>query len=252
MIFLAISLHATEIRDAQQAVDVSGKQRMLTQRMMLDYVMIGMHSNFKNPQKDLTDTIEMFEKNLHAIAQYSSAEKIRNALVKAEEAWVGAKKILIAKADKKQCETLQTVLDSLLALSNQVVVEIKKDSGTDYGEIVDVSGRQRMLSQRIAGLYLMDLWLQSGSSKKALRKAMHAYESAYRKIWNFEHNSEEIKKYLTKAEKAYLYIKSMKGVGLPMRTMPAIIYKKSHDILVNMDRATHLYAAVMQKVASVR
>ena len=81
-ISLGMSLQATEILNVQHAVDIAGKQRMLTQRMMADYVMIGLHSSFKNPQKDLALTLDEFEENLHVISAYGSAVKIQNALNK--------------------------------------------------------------------------------------------------------------------------------------------------------------------------
>ena len=249
VISLGMSLQAAEILDAQRAVDVAGKQRMLSQRMLVDYVMIGMHSNFKNPKKDLALVLNEFEENLKAITKYGSAAKIQTALKKVQKTWKDAKKILTSKVDKQQCETLSTVLDRLLAASNKVVIEIKRDAAASHGEIVDISGRQRMLSQRIAGLYLMDLWLQNDASKRALKDAMRSYENAFLKLQAFEKNTESISQYLGQAEKAYLYIKNMKGVGLPMDHMPAIIYKKANDIFANMDKATHLYADIMEKVA---
>lgn len=52
--FLLSSLSYTlEIRDLAHAVDVSGKQRMFTQRMLKDYAMVGLENNFGNPRKTL-------------------------------------------------------------------------------------------------------------------------------------------------------------------------------------------------------
>ena len=49
MSFLAItilstSVSAVEITSSKQAVDIAGKQRMFTQRMLKDYAMVGIFS----------------------------------------------------------------------------------------------------------------------------------------------------------------------------------------------------------------
>ena len=142
------------------------------------------------------------------------------------------------------------MLNRLLVTSNQVVIEIKQDALTSHGEIVDISGRQRMLSQRIAGQYLMSLWLQNNASKKTLKDAMHTYESSFSKLQTFEKNTKTISKYLGQAEKSYLYIKKMRQMDIPFNHMPAIVYEKCNNILISMDKATHLYADIMQQVAS--
>ena len=248
-VLLGTALYAVEITDAQHAVDVAGKQRMLTQRMMADYVMIGLHSNFKNPQQNLTNTVEEFEENLHAIAQYSRSKSIVQVLEKVKTQWKPVKKILTSKVDKKFCEELSDKLDQVLASSNQVVIAIRKDTSTGHGEIIDISGRQRMLSQRIAGMYLMDLWFQNDASKKKLEDAMHLYESSLIKLKAFEKNTKEISKYLAKAEKSYLYIKNMRSTGLSMNRMPSLVYKKADDVFTSMNKVTHLYAGMMLEVA---
>jgi len=45
--------HAIEIKNLSVAVDVAGKQRMFTQRMLKDYAMVGLENNFGNPGNDL-------------------------------------------------------------------------------------------------------------------------------------------------------------------------------------------------------
>ena len=45
--------HAIEIKNLSVAVDVAGKQRMFTQRMLKDYAMVGLENHFGNPKEDL-------------------------------------------------------------------------------------------------------------------------------------------------------------------------------------------------------
>jgi len=242
---LTVSVSAKEITTIHEAINISGKQRMLTQRMLADYVMIGMHSSFRNPKEDLAKVMQEFEENEDAIFNYAGSEETKALIKKVQQEWQEVKTVLSASADKSACEQLSNALDQLLHDSNEVVISIKNQEDAKHGEIVDVSGRQRMLSQRIAGLYLMDLWLQNKASKQKLEEAMQQYESAMLKLKSFEKNTEAITQQLSRAEKAYLYIKNMSSVGLSMDRMPALVYKKAHDMFKSMDSATHLYADLM-------
>jgi nitrate/nitrite-specific signal transduction histidine kinase len=60
MALMIISANAMEIKNLAQAVNEAGRQRMLTQRMLKDYAMIGLGNTFGDPQKDL-------EKDLHIL-----------------------------------------------------------------------------------------------------------------------------------------------------------------------------------------
>ena len=57
-------LYAVEIKNLSVAVDVAGKQRMFTQRMLKDYAMVGLENNFGNPGEDLKKIMGLFEDHL--------------------------------------------------------------------------------------------------------------------------------------------------------------------------------------------
>jgi len=239
------SLEAKEISTAEEAINIAGKQRMLTQRMLADYAMIGMHSKFQNPKQDLQNTIQMFDENLQAIKQYNKSETVDKEITHVSTLWPVVKKSLEKEPSLEICKTLCDDLDRLLAHANDVVQIIKKESGSKSGEIVDISGKQRMLSQRIAGLYILNMWaVDNDTYKKRLNQAMAEFKASMEKLKVYKKNNPEINTLIAEVEKSYNYLERMNSIETAMKVMPSLVYKKLDGMLKNMDKVTKLYASI--------
>ena len=245
MIFLfPFFAQAMTIVNVQQAVDVAGKQRMLTQRMLADYVMMGMNSNFKDPRTDLIRVVKEFNENLEAVSRYDQSRGVKLKISKVQALWATARKSLKKQPTMQNCDTLWIEMDTLLTYCNDIVVAIKKSAKNQLGEIVDLSGRQRMLSQRIAGLYILNLWAQDRSVyQEKLDEAMSLFGHSMNRLKQYGKNTEEINALITRVETSYHYLEKMNSLESSMQTMPSLVYQKLDDILITMDKITHLYAS---------
>ena len=79
LLFLSLlytTSNAIEIKNLHHAVDVAGKQRMFTQRMLKNYAMIGMENTFGKPDEDLKKIIDTFENHLEALHNYTNNTEI--------------------------------------------------------------------------------------------------------------------------------------------------------------------------------
>jgi len=76
-----VVLNAYEVTGLAHAIDVAGKQRMFTQRMLKNYVMIGMKNNFSNPQADLNDIMKDFEEHLDALISFNKEPNTKVSLL---------------------------------------------------------------------------------------------------------------------------------------------------------------------------
>jgi nitrate/nitrite-specific signal transduction histidine kinase len=237
------SLFAIDIKSIYEAVDISGKQRMFTQRMLKDYAMIGMKNSFGSPDKDLKEIISEFEEHLYALHDYTKNDEIKKSTKKLEALWLPIKKVLESPPNKEEAGKLQEDLERLLSAANDTTALFAKETGKESGKIVDMSGRQRMLSQRMAGLYMLKVWgVDDNKFKEKMKKSMELFKSSLEELQKSELNTDEINTLLDDVEKSFMFFEIMNKSNSVF--IPSLIYKKSNDILKNMNKATQCYVDV--------
>jgi len=147
---------------------------------------------------------------------------------------------------KEKVEKLQIDLDALLKAADETTKLFAKASGKASGETVNKAGRQRMLSQRMASLYMLKVWeVEDPQFKTKLDDAMILFKASQDELEKSDLNTEEIKTLLSKVKRSFIFFKMMGRSK--SKFVPTLIYKKSNDILNNMNSATEKYVALEQK-----
>ncbi len=240
----SFTLQAAEEITLAEAINKAGRQRMLTQRIVKSYCQMGQDVRYSVANKHLHGGMELFEKQLIQLQSFSKDSETLRGLKLVERLWVPVKLMASGPIDRKQAIELRQDAEKLLVAAHQVVLMLEEQSGTSQGHLVNIAGRQRMLSQRLGNLYMLQSW---GFDDKQYRedydKAKDEFEEALHELIAAKDNTEEINKNLSEVSKKWDVFKLSDRMG-DSQFVPGLVARMLDKILVQMNDITGLYAAL--------
>lgn len=241
LMFVILTPAYAEITSISSAINKAGRQRMLTQRMVKSYCMIGIDVQRETAREQLEGAIQLFEQQLSELKDYPPADPILPSLQRVEELWKPFKAILTAPVSRENAEQLLETNDELLRATNKVVLKLQDISGSSFGRLVNVAGRQRMLSQRLAKFYMLRAWQFDNSEINAeMQQARNEFKGALAELNSSAENTAEITAELKEAKKEW----DLFDHGLERskdNLVPLIAAMSSEKLLIKMNQITGMY-----------
>jgi hypothetical protein len=242
---LALPCSAT-INDAE-AMNLSGMQRMLSQRMAKTYLMIGSGVRAEVANEQFDQSLAKFESNYQALSDYAPNSEIRQALVTAGSIWQEYRQLLLNSPSRENAPQVLELSDQLLGQCEKVVQLIQQHTGSGSAVLVNRSGRQRMLSQRIAKLYLARSWRLPGAElEQQFQQAVDEFDRALSELQNAQQNTPEISAALHKVEAQWTFSRAGFRLSNDSRYVPTVITTTTETLLRQMNELTSAYEAVMR------
>lgn len=147
-----------------KAVNISGKQRMLSQKMSKSFLLLTYGANNEEIKRELTSSKFIFQKQLEIIKENGKHSTVIKLLVKdTEKKWQVFKTLIEAEPNEQNAKKVLNLNTDLLKSCHAIVQQIESMSGysnkffNNYDQelvtIINKSGKQRMLSQRLCLYY---------------------------------------------------------------------------------------------------
>lgn len=158
---LAVGLAATSaaaLAADAAAINRAGQERMLTQRIVKAYAQIGLNVMPEAAAGQLVDAISHFEANLVVLEQAATSAAGKQALAAVAERWKPLREAAMKPVTRAFAVDLSQRANAVLAATEQLA-QVFRDEGTSpVSHLIDLAGRQRMLSQRVAKAYMLLSW----------------------------------------------------------------------------------------------
>lgn len=228
------------------AIDKAGMQRMLSQRILKTYCELGMGEELATSPEQLRQAVNLFEANLLQLESSPADATVKDSLSRVREAWVPYRELAMKAPGKDGARQMLEISHKLLPLTHEVVVKMEQGAGTATGRLVNVAGRQRMLSQRMAMFYLLRLWGVGGADEDAMADtAAKEYAAGLKELRAFGGNTREMVALLDNLERAYQLL--LKARADKAGNLSFLIATTSERMLDDADQLTGLYAALDRK-----
>src|SRR5574343_338523 len=233
-----------QISDINVAVNKAGRQRMLSQRIAKAYFQVGQQVEADRSKKVLDSSVAIFDRQLVELKNYAPNPEIKTTYLKLETAWLAYKDALLGA--KPSPETGRKVLDlseQVLSLAHQGTVQFEKLSGTNAARLVNLSGRQRMLSQRMAKFYQAKAWgIADDRSTAQFEAARKEFNEALQELTNAPGNTQQIKESLDLVKQQWFFFENALGQKSgPDKRPQTAVATTSERILKEIEGVVGLY-----------
>jgi hypothetical protein len=232
-----------EIPNINEAINRAGRQRMLSQRMAKAWLAMGQGVDDRRAERILRESIALFDRQLDELKGFAPTPQILATYGALEPVWRSYKAMLLTgQPDRTRAEAVIAMDGKVLKLAHLGTVQLETFSGKTLGKLVNVSGRQRMLSQRAAKFYLSQAWGTANPEQlKELRTARQEFTDALSFLREARQTTPAIRDELELAQQQWVFFdnalaKAEQSSNASMHAKE--VFASSENILEVMDRVT--------------
>ncbi|MCG8672940.1 MAG: type IV pili methyl-accepting chemotaxis transducer N-terminal domain-containing protein [Pseudomonadales bacterium] len=224
------------------AINKAGRQRMLSQNITKNYLSLGLEVKVVKSRKELDQSVALFEEQFQELEEYAPTAEIQASLSEVEDLWMTYRQLALTPYNNRNASRLLEYNNSLLAACHKVVLELEEFAARRSAKMVNISGRQRMLSQRIAMYYFAHaIGFREPKVDKSFVTAKQEFLDGLNLLIDFDKNTPDIRRSLNKVKAQWQL--SVAGFDLINngQYVPHIISVTTSGMLKRMDRITKMY-----------
>lgn len=235
-----------QVTSAGDAINKAGRERMLVPRMAKAYMQVGMDVDAQKSRALLQGSAAVFDRTLVELKVYAPTPTIRDAYVKLEGRWGAYKDLLMgSKPSPANAVKVAELCGEVLDLADRAELLLEQHIGKQSAKIVDVAGKQRARSQRLAMIFQAEAWgVKIANAKSELDKAHDEFLAVMKSLEKAPETTQDIRGELLLASSQWVFFENAliaKNIDLKQRA--ANVAKSSERVLEVLNKVTDMYAS---------
>jgi len=223
-------------------IDIAGKQRMLSQRIAKDYLYIYKNIAINKTKKELKKSLDCFFKTNRILDNSIKNKEIQNLLDFVELSSNELNQTIHKPFTLDNAQLVLDLSESILEGSQYIVNSLKGSQKTKVVNIVEVSGKQRMLAQRIAKYYIAyQVGIKDENTIKNMKKTIADFSQNLTKLLNHKKNSKLINEKLNDVNRLWMIVHNFYE-NIEKGGLPLIVFYSTDKITKKMNKITQLYS----------
>lgn len=235
------------VRPFCDAINKAGRQRMLSQRMAKSWLMLERGVMSRRVRLILRQSMDMFDSQMMELDSLASSAESRAARTELGEVWRPYRALLNSQPSQETAQELFSMNEDVLAAAQNLTLSFEKDDGTLQGKLVNLAGRERMLSQRAAKFFMFrNMGIQVSRCRAELKRTDDEFSTALAELASATQHQPKIKDELEKVAQHWNTLQSAMAGGNASSFAPAArkVLTTSENLLQRMDSAVNLYAGL--------
>jgi nitrate/nitrite-specific signal transduction histidine kinase len=240
-LLLVLALAAPLVQADAAAINLAGQQRMLSQRIVKSWCQIGLNVLPAMSYKQLDDAVRQFESNLQGLDIALSGGEARNALAGLRAAWTPLRSAATGIIRQSDAAQLDARAEDVLRAAERLVLVMQEQASEPVSRWVNLAGRQRMLSQRLVKVYMLQQWgVSSATLRDETERVQNEFAGALASMQKRADNSPELRTELDNLALQWEWLQTVLATE-GAESFRLIMAEGGEAILELADRITLLY-----------
>ncbi len=234
--------------DGPTALNKAIRQPMLAERITKSFTLVGQKVLESRSKRQMDDAVKEFEAALKELQATAPTPEIKDNYQLLEQLFEEYKSITGKPVSLPGAKQLAEQNEELVWISTKGAMLIQAHTKSARSDLIVIAGDVRVLTQRIAKLYLFRSWgIRSEVIANDLKKADADYRADLAKLLAAPQNTPQIKSELALAETQYLFLKqAIERLEASKSSVVELehVTKACDNILEVMERVTKLYEGI--------
>lgn len=227
------------------SINMAGRQRMLSQRMAKSWLMLERGLLARQSRLVLTQSMALFERQLRELDNKAGDTESLAASAELAVLWPRYRALLELDPCREVARELFAINEDVLDAAQRLTLSFEHADGTRRGRLVNLAGRERMLSQRVPKFFMFrHMGIKVAKCRSEIEEASEEFSANLASLTAAARDKAPILGELESVAEHWNALQSSVAIRIGMDFAPAArkVFTASENLLERMDAAVDLYA----------